>query len=181
MAGIVLLCFCSVLLGAAPVLGGTEYRLGGIGGNPWQVLLAGESAYQAFAADGQVERQVSVGIAPLGAGADTLIDFSGTSIQPRLIDPSVNIAQADVDAGRATIPLPYIPGSRVLNNNSCWSWGNMQPSIKLMLDGDPATAAFRTFVQRVGSPPGVGYGWSNSVIFDFGTGVPITASASIPA
>ena len=66
MAGIVLLCFCGVLLGAVPVLGGTEYRLGGIGGNPWQVLLAGESAYQAFAADGQVERQVSVGIAPLG-------------------------------------------------------------------------------------------------------------------
>ncbi len=173
MAGIVLLCFCSVLLGSAPVLGGTEYRLGGTDGNPWQAILAGESVYQAFAADGQAERQVSVGIAPFGVGADTLIDFSGTSIQPRLIDPSVNITRADVDAGRATIPLPYIPGSRVLNNNSCWSWGNMQPSIKLMLDGDPTTAAFRTFVQKVGSPPGVGYGWSNSVIFDFGTGVPI--------
>ena len=173
MAGIMLLCFCGVLLGAVPVLGGTEYRLGGIDGNPWQAILTGESAYHIFAADGQVERQVTVGIAPFGAGADTLIDFSGTSIQPRLIDPSVNIAQADVEAGRATIPLPYIPGSRVLNNNSCWSWGNMQPSIKLMLDGDPTTAAFRTFVQRVGAPPGVGYGWTNSVIFDFGTGVPI--------
>ena len=60
MAGIVLLCFCNVLLGAVPVLGGTEYRLGGIDGNSWQAILAGESAYQAFAADGQVERQVSV-------------------------------------------------------------------------------------------------------------------------
>ena len=87
MIGIVLLCFCSVLLGAAPVLGGTEYRLGGTDGNPWQAILAGESTYQIFAADGQAERQVSVGVSPFGAGADTLIDFSGTSIQPRLIDP----------------------------------------------------------------------------------------------
>ena len=173
MAGIILLCFCSVLLGAAPVLGGTEYRLGGTDGNPWQATLAGESIYQAFAADGQVERQVSVGISPFGAGADTLIDFSGTSIQPRFIDPSVNIARADVDAGRTTIPLPYIPGSRVLNNNSCWSWGNFQPSIKLMLDGDPTTASFRTFVQKVGAPPGVGYTWRSSVVFDLGAGVPI--------
>ena len=53
MAGIVLLCFCSILLGAAPVLGGTEYRLGGADGNPWQAILAGESAYHIFAADGQ--------------------------------------------------------------------------------------------------------------------------------
>ena len=173
MAGIILLCFCGVLLGAAPVLGGTEYRLGGTDGNPWQAILAGESVYQAFAADGQVERQVSVGLSPFGAGADTLIDFSGTSIQPRLIDPSVNIARADVNAGRTTIPLPYIPGSRVLSTDHCIAWGNFQPSIKLMLDGDPTTAAFRTFVQRVGSPPGVGYTWTNSVVFDFGAGVPI--------
>ncbi|MCE2447150.1 MAG: hypothetical protein J4F35_01785, partial [Candidatus Latescibacteria bacterium] len=156
-----------------PVLGGTEYRLGGPDGNPWQAILAGESVYQAFAADGQVERQVSVGISLFEAGADTLIDFSGTSIQPRFIDPSVNIARADVEAGRTTIPLPYIPGSRVLNNNGCWSWGNFQPSIKLMLDGDPTTASFRTFVQKVGSPPGVGYTWRSSVVFDFGAGVPI--------
>ena len=38
MAGIMLLCFCGVLLGAVPVLGGTEYRLGGPDGNPWQVV-----------------------------------------------------------------------------------------------------------------------------------------------
>ncbi|MCY3791072.1 MAG: hypothetical protein OXH63_20030, partial [Gemmatimonadetes bacterium] len=76
MANIMLLCFCGVLLGAAPVLGGTEYRLGGADGNPWQAILTGESIYQAFAADGQVERQVSVGVSPFGAGADTLIDFS---------------------------------------------------------------------------------------------------------
>ena len=180
MAGIMLLCFCGVLLGAAPALGGTEYRLGGAEGNPWQAILAGESLYQAFAADGQVERQVSVGISPFGAGADTLIDFSGTSIQPRLIDPSVNIARADVDAGRTSIPLPYIPGSRVLNNNGCWSWGNFQPSIKLMLDGDPTTASFRTFVQKVGSPPGVGYTWRSSVVFDFGAGVPINRIRFFP-
>ena len=173
MAGLMLLCFCGVLLDAAPVLGGTEYRLGGTDGNPWQAILTGESTYQVFAADGQVERQVSVGVSPFGVGADTLIDFSGTSIQPRLIDPSVNIAQADVNAGRTTIPLPYIPGSRVLSTDHCIAWGNFQPSIKLMLDGDPTTAAFRTFVQRVGFPPGVGYTWTNSVVFDFGADVPI--------
>ncbi len=180
MAGIMLLCFCGVLLGAAPVLGGTEYRLGGTDGNSWQTILTGESIYQAFAADGQVERQVSVGISPFGAGADTLIDFSGTSIQPRLIDPRVNIARADVNAGKTTIPLPYIPGSRVLSTDHCIFWGNFQPSIKLMLDGDPTTATFRTFVQRVGAPPGVGYTWTNSVVFDFGAGVPINRIRFFP-
>ena len=180
MAGIMLLCFCGVLLGAAPVLGGTEYRLGGPDGNPWQAILTGESAYHIFAADGQVERQVTVGVSPFGAGADTLIDFSGTSIQPRLIDPSVNIARADVNAGKTTIPLPYIPGSRVLSTDHCIFWGNFQPSIKLMLDGDPTTATFRTFVQRVGAPPGVGYTWTNSVVFDFGAGVPINRIRFFP-
>ena len=79
-----------------------------------------------------------------------------------------------------TIPLPYIPGSRVLSTDHCIAWGNFQPSIKLMLDGDPTTAAFRTFVQRVGSPPGVGYTWTNSVVFDFGAGVPINRIRFFP-
>ena len=43
MTGIMLLCFCSVLLGATPALGGTEYRLGG-DGNPWQAILAGKAS-----------------------------------------------------------------------------------------------------------------------------------------
>ena len=172
MAGIVLLCFCSVLLGAVPVLGGTEYRLGGPDGNPWQAILAGESAYQAFAADGQVERQVSVGISPFGAGADTLVDFSGTAIQPRLIDPSVNIARADVDASKTQIPLPYMPGSRVLTN-SCGQAQGHANTIKLMLDANPATATFRTFVQRVGGRPGDGFSWRGAVVFDFGGAIPI--------
>ena len=172
MAGIVLLCFCSVLLSAVPVLGGTEYRLGGPDGNPWQAVLAGESAYQAFAADGQVERQVSVGIAPFGAGADTLVDFSGTAIQPRLIDSSVNIARADVDASKTQIPLPYMPGSRVLTN-SCGQAQGHASTIKLMLDANPATATFRTFVQRVGGRPGDGFSWRGAVVFDFGGAIPI--------
>ncbi len=172
MAGIVLLCFCSVLLGAVPVLGGTEYRLGGPDGNPWQAVLAGESAYQAFAADGQVERQVSVGIAPFGTGADTLVDFSGTAIQPRLIDSSVNIARADVDASKTQIPLPYMPGSRVLTN-SCGQAQGHANTIKLMLDANPATATFRTFVQRVGGRPGDGFSWRGAVVFDFGGAIPI--------
>ena len=172
MAGIVLLCFCSVLLSAVPVLGGTEYRLGGLDGNPWQAILAGESVYQAFAADGQVERQVSVGISPFGAGADTLVDFSGTAIQPRLIDSSINIARADVDASKTQIPLPYMPSSRVLTNNCGQAQGHAN-TIKLMLDGDPSTATFRTFVQRVGGRPGDGFSWRGAVVFDFGGAIPI--------
>ena len=173
MGEILLLFFCSVLFASNQVYGGTEYRLGGKGGNDWQAALTEASIYQVLDADGQEIRQKPVGLSPFGAGADTLIHFSATSILPLRIDPEVNIAQADVDAGRTTIPLPHIPGSRVLNNHVCWSWGNFQPSIKLMLDGDPTTAAFRTFVQRDGFPPGVGYTWRSSVVFDFGAGVPI--------
>jgi len=173
MTRFLLLCFFSILLSTSQVFGSTQYHLGGTDGTAWQAALTAESVYQVLDTDGQLVRQVQVGLSPLGAGADTLIDFSDNAIRPRLIDPNVNIARADADAARTTITLPYIPGSRVLNNAVCWAWGNFQPSIKSMLDGDPTTAAFRTFVQRVGSPPGVGFTWRSSIVFDFGAGVPI--------
>ena len=134
--------------------------------------LTAESFFQIQDADGQPLRQVPVGISPFGAGADTLVDFSSTAIQPRLIDPSVNIARADVDASKTEIPLPYMPSSRVLTNSS----GQAQlhaNTIKLMLDGDPATATFRTFVQRAGGRPGDGFTWRGAVVFDFGGAIPI--------
>ena len=114
MAGLLSFFVFATLLSAVPVFGATEYRLGGINGNDWQAALTAESFFQIQDADGQPLRQVPVEISPFGAGADTLVDFSGTAIQPRLIDSSVNIARADVDASKTEIPLPYMPGSRVL-------------------------------------------------------------------
>ena len=131
------------------------------------------SVYQVFDTDGQILRQETVGLSSFGLGADTVIHFSATSILPRHIDPAVNIAQADVNAGRTAIPLLHIPGSRVLSTDHCIFWGNFQPSIKLMLDGDPTTAAFRTFVQKDGALPGIGQTWRGAVVFDFGGDVPI--------
>ena len=161
-----------LVLTAAHVFGATEYRLGGISGNDWQAVLTEESFFQIQDADGQPLRQVPVRISPFGAGADTLVDFSSTAIQPRLIDPSVNITRADVDASKTEIPLPYMPGSRVLTN-SCGQAQLHANTIKLMLDGDPATATFRTFVQRAGGRPGDGFTWRGAVVFDFGGAIPI--------
>ncbi len=172
MAGLLSFFVFAMLLSAAHVFGATEYRLGGINGNDWQAALTAESFFQIRDADGQPLRQVPVGISPFGAGADTLVDFSGTAIQPRLIDSSVNIARADVDASKTQIPLPYMPGSRVLTNN-CGQAQLHASTIKLMLDANPATATFRTFVQRAGGRPGDGFTWRGAVVFDFGGAIPI--------
>jgi hypothetical protein len=173
MIGFLLFCFFSMLLGTTQVFGATEYRLGGVDGNAWQAIQDAESVYEVFDTDGQVVRQVPVRLSPFGAGTDTLIDFSGTSILPRFIDPAVNIALADTSAEKPNIPLPYVPGSRVLNNRGCIFWGNFQANIKKMVDGDRATAAFFTFVQRVGGLPGQGNHFGASIIFDLGANVPI--------
>ena len=171
---------CYILLSAAQtLLATTEYRLGGAEGNAWQATLTTESAYQVLDVDGQPLRQTPVLLSPFAAGADTLVDFSGTSIQPRLIDSNVNIARADVDASKFEIPLPYLPNSRVLTA-SCNGAKTHNPTIKLMLDGNPATATFRTFVQKLGSPPGVGFTWTGSVVFDFGGAIPINRIRFFP-
>jgi gliding motility-associated-like protein len=171
MTGLLLFCCLSMMLGTTQVFGATEYRLGAEG-NAWQAILTTESTYQVLDANGQPLRQVQVGLSPFAAGADTLVDFSGNAIQPRFIDPSVNIARTDVEASKTDIPLPYMPNSRVLTSH-CWDAQLHHPTIKLMLDGNPATAAFRTFVQKVGSPPGVGFTWTGTVVFDFGGAIPI--------
>jgi len=160
-----------MLLGTTQVFGATEYRLGAEG-NAWQATLTTESIYQILDADGQPLRQVQVGLSPFATGADTLVDFSGTSIQSRWIDPSVNIAHADVEASATEIPLPYMPNSRVLTNQ-CFQAQQHVFTNKLMLDNNPATATYRQFVQKVGSPPGVGFTWRGVTIFDFGGAIPI--------
>ena len=171
MARILLLCFYSMLCATTQVYGSTEYRLGGNAGNAWQAALTEASVYQVFDSDGQILRQEPVELSAFGAGSDTLVHFDGTSIQPRYIEPSRNIAWADVNAGKTIIPLPYLPGSRVLTNG-CELF-RTAPTLKLMLDGDPTTAAFRTFVQKDGALPGIGQTWRGAVVFDFGGDVPI--------
>ena len=137
---------------------------GGPDGNAWQDALGEENAgsYQVFDQDGQLLRSMPVGITPHGAGTDTLIDFSANSIQPRFIDPTVNL----VGAGSTPIPLPYTGGT---------SHGGQGQNFNLfkMLDGDPKTAHFRRFTQDPNSRPGIGEGWACGCLFDFGADVPV--------
>ncbi len=87
-------CLCAVVLSASQASGRTEYTLGGADGVPWlEALSLGEAGvYLAFDENGQQVTSTSVLTSPQDTGADTLIDFSGTSMRPRFIEPSVNIA-----------------------------------------------------------------------------------------
>ena len=62
MAGILLLCFCSLLLVNTRVFASTEYRPGGNDGNAWQTALTEASFYQVLDTDGQIVRQETVGL-----------------------------------------------------------------------------------------------------------------------
>ena len=179
MKQVLLLCFCSLFAAASSAPGLTEYRLGGTDGNPWQAALALEGAgvYVVVDENGQELRRVEVGTTPHGAGIDTLISFSGTSIQPRLIDPAVNMTLTDPESSSSKIPLPYT-GGEVQTNARCIQIAQDHQIVKRMFDGDPATAAFRAFGQDPESPPGYGSGWGTlnrprSVIVDLGAAVPV--------
>ena len=65
---------------------------------------------------GQVVRRAAVGVTPHGAGTDTLIDFSGTSIRPRFIEPEVNMVLTDLESSPVKIPLPYTGGEAQTNS-----------------------------------------------------------------
>jgi hypothetical protein len=125
--------------------------------------------------------RVKVGTTPHGAGTDTLIDFSGTSIQPRFIDAQVNLALTDSGSDPQKIPLPYT-GGKVEVTNSCVHLGKENPIVKKMHDGDPATAMFRRFTQDPDKPPGYGNGWAGqgiahtgaaAAVVDLGAAVPV--------
>ena len=164
-------CLCA-LLTVSQVAARSEYHLGA-DGNPWQDTLLEDGpagVYLVFDKDGQQVRRVSVGITPYGAGTDTLIDFSGTTIQPRFIDPAVNLANADPEtdlgSGSSIIPLPYIGGGANGGQNQNYN-------VFKMLDGDLTSAQFRRFVQDPNSQPGIGEGWACGCSFDFGADVPV--------
>lgn len=169
-----LFCLCILLSFASQVAGRGEYRLGGVDGNPWQDALSTEAAgvYSIFDENGQEARRVSVAGSPHGAGADTLIDFSGTSIQPRSIDPAVNLTLTDPASSEIKIPLPYI-GGKIRSMDGCSAEGQHIPIIKKMFDGDLTTAHFRRFTQSPNAQPGIGEGWRGTTVVDFGAAVPI--------
>ena len=170
-----------LLLGYSPAWGGTEYRLGGADGNAWQTALSleGGSAYVVLDADGQEQRRVEVGVTPYGAGTDTLINFVDHAIQPRFIDPNVNITLIDPESVEEKIPFFYTGGNAGPSNNIyCPTLGNDSKAIRKMFDGDLTTAFFRPFTQDPNLPPGFGDGWgalpgARSVAMDFGGAIPV--------
>ena len=159
----------------------TEYRLGGVDGNAWQTALSLEEAgvYVVLDGEGQELRQVPVAVTPYGAGSDTLIDFSGSSIQPRFIDPNVNIVLVDPNSAEEQIPFKYTGGNAGPSTGIyCATLGNERKIMRKMFDGDLTTAFFRPFAQDPDMPPGFGHGWGalpgpRSVAMEFGAAIPI--------
>jgi len=179
MARFLSFCFCiTVLFTAKQASGRAEYHLGGENGNPWQDALSEDAAgsYLVFDATGQQVRSVPVATTPHGAGVDTLIDFVGSSIQPRFIDPAVNMVVTDPESADIKIPLPYT-GGQALTTDGCSAEGQHTPIAKKMFDGDPTTAHFRLFTQSPNANPGIGEGWGrgggSGVVVDFGAAVPV--------
>ncbi|NKB69734.1 MAG: hypothetical protein GKR89_21905 [Candidatus Latescibacteria bacterium] len=173
-----ILLSCLLALTGSQAAARSEFHLGGPQGNPWQTALSleGGSQYLVFDASGQQARTVSVGVTPFGAGVDTLIDFSGTSIQPRFIDPLVNLALTDPESPEINIPFPYI-GGEGNTTDGCGAAGQHRPIIKKMFDGDVTTAHFRPFTQSPNAPPGIGEGWGRSggsaAIVNLGAAIPV--------
>jgi len=179
-------CLCSVFLAASQAAGRTEYVLGGADGFPWQEALSPGTAgaYLIFDENGQQLLSVPVNTAPQETGADTLIDYSGTSIQSRFIDPMVNLAWGEPDDPDDVnkVFIPYTEGEVSVTYGRggtaiymCYFAAQNAPFNWLMLDGDPSTAQFRSFTQDPDKAPGVslGYTFRQAIVFDFGANVPI--------
>ena len=181
MIQLLLLCAWGILCTVSEASARSEYRIGGAAGNPWQAPLSLEQAgsYLVFDGNGQELRQMPVGVTPHGAGTDTLIDFSGTSIHPRFIDPAVNMALTDPESSEIKIPLLYT-GGQASTTNSCSAADDQIRAVKKQFDGDLTTAHFRLFTQDPEAPPGHGSGWGalsrlgpQAVVMDFGAAVPV--------
>lgn len=174
-------CALIFLLTTTLAHGRGEYRVGGPDGNLWQDLLSEEAAgvYQLFDAEGQQQSTVPVGVTPHGAAADTLIDFTNNAIQPRYIDPAVNLTLTDPNSSAIKIPLPYI-GGEAQTTDGCSAVENQTPGVKRQFDGDVTTAHFRRFTAGQGIFSGgaviagiTGEGWKQAVVVDFRAAVPI--------
>jgi gliding motility-associated-like protein len=160
------LSIISLTLSVSAVSARTEYRLGE-DGNPWVAALSDGNAgvYLVVDAQGQVERRIQVGTTPFGAGTDTMIHFTATSIQPRFIEKEKNLTLTDPNAPKGGVPLPYT-GGRVNPATSCIHQSGDIKNMKPMFDGDPSSTAFN-FVSRLGA------GWRGTSVIDLGAALPI--------
>jgi len=142
----------------------SEYILGGETGNPWQAAVSEDpGSYIVFGPVNEQIDWVSVTIPPRGEGADSLIDYSNNTLKPVRIDPSWNLARRfDLAGGLFTSSQAALYLDAHLK------------TIKLAFDGDPKTATFRAFTQDPNAPPGVGEGWRENIIVNFGADLPIS-------
>ena len=154
-----------------------EFTLGGEDGNPWTVLLAQEGgSYVIYGADGQLLQTIPISTSPQWVGADTLLDYSDGAMTPSWIDANANLTHIVSwdQNGQSQIALHDMGGNiRVTQGESSGFMGMTLPSTLLAYDGDRTTSMFRIFVQRVGAPPGVGRGFRNNTITNFGAEMPI--------
>ena len=164
-----------LLLSASDAPGGTEYRLGGEDGNPWQVALSEDAGvYQLFDAQGNLEGAVPVITTPYGGGEESMVDFADTTIggrkirflRPRFLDPTVNLTLADPQSSENTIPLPFTGGD-VWFSRDCGREYGFRKLVKPMFDGDPATAFFL-------NPQAAGFDLNGApTVIDLGADLPI--------
>ena len=174
-----LLCCCGLLVTASVAFGLSEYRLGGSDGNAWQSALSLEGAGEYLVVDNnsQLQETVAVGTTPHGAGTDTLIDFSGTSIRPRFVEQDVNLSV--LESANTSI-LPYI-GGKVHTTLDCANDDSDILTVRKMFDGDQTTAMFRPFTSHPDAPSGycagycegVGWGVRHAAVVDFRAAVPV--------
>lgn len=157
-----------------------ELTLGGVDGNAWQVPLALDSEtggfYAIFDSDDQQVETVVIGTSPQWVGADTLLDYTGHTMKPSWVDPSLNlttILEWDQN-GQTQVSLHDLGGNiRVTQGRAAPYMAMTLPSSLLAYDGDPTTTMFRSFTQQPSSPPGVGRGFRLNVITNFGAEMPI--------
>ena len=179
---ILLLC---VFLPGAAAGGRAEYVLGGEQGNPWAVTMQEQAGfYQLYGADNQVIDRLPVVSSPQWTGKDTLVDLADTLqyLAPVWIDPHWNLTHiVNWDQnGQSQVPFYEVGNIRVTQGESSGFMGMTLPSCLRAYDGDPQTAMFRIFTQRVDSPPGVGRGYRNNIITNFGCEIPINRIRFFP-
>lgn len=180
--------FCSILLlslflpGPA-IAGRAEYVLGGESGNSWLAPLQETAGfYQVFGTAGQIAENLPVGTSPEWVGADTLVDLNSLSLAPVFIDPLWNLTHVvgwDQN-GQTQVPFYDVGNIRVTQGEHGAFMGMTLPSVLLAYDGDPTTSSFRIFNQRIGAPPGVGRGYRNTMITNFGSEIPINRIRFFP-
>ena len=165
----------SLLLSVSGASGGTEYRLGGEDGNPWQVALSEDAGvYQLFDAQGNLEGAVPVTTTPYGGGEESMVDFADTTIggrdsrfiRPRFIDPTVNLTLTDPQSPENKVPLPFTGGNVWFARDCRFEFGFLK-LVRPMFDGDPTTATFL-------NPDGGGYDLNGApTVIDLGGDLPI--------